>query len=590
MKLSFIHSKSLLTLLSLILFLSLYRITHIDSKEISWDVFGYYLYLPATFIHNDPFLSSIDWIKQVNEQYNLASTLYMISSNDDGVPMYFFLMGTAIIYLPFFLLGHLTAWITCVPMDGFTWPYQFTMVIGGIIYTCIGLVYLRKILTYFFSDKLTAFLLLLMVFGTNYIHHLTLKNLETVNILFMLSSILIWKTIQWHINFKKRDLYKIGLIIGLIFLIKPTETLIILFPLLFGIYSKETLKNKWELIKSHKKSLMIAGSLVLLVLLPQMIYWLKLTGKPIYDSYKNPGVGLDLFEPHIWNVLFSFRKGWFVYTPLMLLILPGFIVFYKKNKTVFWAFFIYFIVSFYIIASWSEWWYGAGFSIRPIITLYPVLFVAIGYFFQSVFIWKPVKKLGLSLIVSFFVFLNLFQWWQLLEYIWDPYRTTFEYYKAIFLKTERSEAYQKLLLVDRDASYSHELNKNEYHLVKTISKSKKTVTLKEGEEFGDVFTLPYQSVTSKDHIWVETSFVLENKHSVDTAPCFVMLMNRKEGVYGYFAPEIKDSIKNHYTFNYLTPEIRSTEDELKCYIWNRARKPLKIISLKVKIWERKINF
>jgi hypothetical protein len=168
----------------------------------------------------------------------------------------------------------------------------------------------------------------------------------------------------------------------------------------------------------------------------------------------------------------------------------------------------------------------------------------------------------------------------MLEYIWDPYRTTYAYYKAIFLKTERKEADQKLLLVDRDASYSHELNKNEYRLVKTIVTANKTVTLKEGEEFGDVFTLPYELVTSKDHVWVETSFILENNLSADQAPCFVMLMNRKEGAYGYFAPEIKDSIKNQYTYTYLTPEIRSMKDELKCYIWNRAKKPLKIKHLK----------
>jgi hypothetical protein len=590
MKLPLFRNPSYYSLLILLIILSVFRFTHIDTREISWDVFGYYLYLPATFIHHDPFLSSIEWVKQVNEQYNLASTLYMISSNDEGVPMYFFLMGTAILYLPFFLLGHITAWMTGVPMDGFTWPYQYAMVFGGVIYTCIGLIFVRKLFRHFFSDKLSALLMVLMVFGTNYIHHLTIKNLETVNILFMLAAILIWKTIQWHIYFRKRDVYVIGVIIGLIFLIKPTETLIILFPLFYGVYSKETWKNKWQLIISHKRTLIIAGLLTSLILLPQMIYWFKLTGKPIYDSYKNPGVGLDLFEPHIWNVLFSFRKGWFIYTPLMLFIIPGFVLFYKKNRAVFWSFFIYFIAAFYIISSWSEWWYGAGFSIRPIITLYPVLFVAVGYFFQSIFTWKPWKKIGIIIIVSFFVFLNLFKWWQMLEYIWDPYRTTYAYYKAIFLKTERKEADQKLLLVDRDASYSHELNKNEYRLVKTIVTANKTVTLKEGEEFGDVFTLPYELVTSKDHVWVETSFILENNLSADQAPCFVMLMNRKEGAYGYFAPEIKDSIKNQYTYTYLTPEIRSMKDELKCYIWNRAKKPLKIKHLKVKIWERNINF
>jgi hypothetical protein len=584
-----LKSRSFQWLLVIIGILAFYRLSHIDTREISWDVFGYYLYLPATFIHHDPFLTNIDWIKQVNEQYDLASTLYMISSNDEGTPMYFFLMGTAILYLPFFLIGHVSAWGLGIPMDGFTWPYQLSMVIGGVIYTTIGLIYVRKIWRHFFSERVTSILMILMVFGTNYVHHLTLKNLETVNILFMISSIVIWKTIQWHQNFEKKYLLIIGGLIGLTFLIKPTETLLFLFPILYGVFNKETFQQKIQWIKIYKNDFLIAGFIAFLVVLPQMIYWFKLTGKPIYDSYKNPGVGLDLFSPHIFNILFSFRKGWFIYTPMMLLIIPGFVFFYKKKKEQFWAFFGYFLVSFYIISSWSEWWYGAGFSLRPVITLYPILFVAIGFFIQQVIAWKIWKKGLLALIVSFFIFLNLFQWWQLLEYIWDPYRTTFAYYKAIFLQTERKEEDQKLLLVDRDASYSHELDKNLYVLTKKLSLSKTNVDLKNGDEFGDVFTFAFNEITKKDHVWVEVSFdVVEDKSIL--SPCFVLQMNRKEGAYGYFAPEIKDSISNHYTYTYLTPEMRSTNDEMKCYFWNRDKKLLKIKNLKVTIWERKHNY
>lgn len=582
-------SRSFQWFLIIIGILTFYRLTHIDTREISWDVFGYYLYLPATFIHHDPFLTNIEWIKQVNEQYDLASTLYMISSNDEGTPMYFFLMGTAILYIPFFLIGHFCAWIFGIPMDGFTWPYQVAMVIGGILYTIIGLIYVRKIFRHFFSEGISSLLLILMVFGTNYTHHLTVKNLETVNILFMISSIVIWNTIQWHQNFEKKNLFIIGGLIALTFLIKPTETLLILFPLLFGVYNKETFQHKIQLIKTHKKEFIVAGLIAFLVVLPQMIYWFKLTGKPIYDSYKNPGVGLDLWEPHIINILLSFRKGWFIYTPMMLLIIPGFVFFYKKKKEQFWAFFGYFLVSFYIISSWSEWWYGAGFSLRPIITLYPILFVAIGFFIQQVITWKLWQKGMFALVLCFLIFLNLFQWWQMLNYIWDPYRTTFAYYKAIFLQTERKEEDQKLLLVDRDASYSHELDKNQYVLTKQLPLSKTKVALNNGEEFGDVFTFPFNEITKKDHVWVEVSFdVVEDKSTL--SPCFVLQMNRKEGAYGYFAPEIKDSISNHYTYTYLTPEMRSTNDEMKCYFWNRDKKLLKIKNLKVTIWERKHNY
>ena len=81
----------------------------------------------------------------MNDEKHLADTLYMISSNEEGEPMYFFLMGSAILYLPFFFLGHYSAYQFGFPMDGFSLPYQYSLVVGGIFYTIIGLIFFRKI-------------------------------------------------------------------------------------------------------------------------------------------------------------------------------------------------------------------------------------------------------------------------------------------------------------------------------------------------------------------------------------------------------------------------------------------------------------
>ncbi|MGY8927365.1 MAG: hypothetical protein ACKVJC_08725, partial [Flavobacteriales bacterium] len=38
-------------------------------KVTTWDAFGYYMYLPGTFIYND--LKDLDWVEAVDERYNL---------------------------------------------------------------------------------------------------------------------------------------------------------------------------------------------------------------------------------------------------------------------------------------------------------------------------------------------------------------------------------------------------------------------------------------------------------------------------------------------------------------------------------------
>ena len=86
---------SLITLVVIVLALSIYRLNRVNEKEIAWDVLGYYLYLPATFIYDDPMLNDVGWLQHINDEKHLTGTLYMVSTNDEGQPMYFFLMGMA---------------------------------------------------------------------------------------------------------------------------------------------------------------------------------------------------------------------------------------------------------------------------------------------------------------------------------------------------------------------------------------------------------------------------------------------------------------------------------------------------------------
>lgn len=592
--LSYFKSSTNLIFIGIILFLASYRIGHVDKHETSWDVFGYYLYLPATFVHHDPMLNDIEWIKKANSNQEIAGTLYMISSNDTGEPMYFFLMGMSILYLPFFFIGQIFASLLGYPLNGLSPPYQYALVMGGIIYTVIGLVYLRKILHLYFNRKLTTILLLILVFGTNYIHHLTLKNLETVNFLFTLITILIFHTIRWHENNKLKDLLIIGICFSLIGLIKPTEGLIILFPILWKVYNKQTLLSKIKLIIKFKKQFIITGIICFLIVLPQILYWYVKSGHFIYDTYKNPGVGLDLLRPHLLNTLFSYRKGWLIYTPVMIFALIGFRYFYKEQKEYFFAYFVYFIISFYIISSWSEWWYGAGFSLRPVIALYPILFIMLG------FLLKNLKNLKLYIVSSFiilFVFFNQFQWWQLKNYILDTYRTTKEYYWSTFLSTSVTPQERELLMVERSFDGKMLFNNPEKYKVAKTKKIKIKRDLNQ-EEFFDLVKINFSEITEKDHLWIESKVDYFKSDSNSTLPVYlVVTMENKAGDYGYFTFDlsndstiVKEKQGNWKSLSgfYMTPEIRNaSKDFFKCYIWNPNKTKDIIKNIEFKFYERK---
>lgn len=600
-------SISLAALIAICSILAIYRLSTVREKEIAWDILGYYLYLPSTFIYNQPMLDDYSWLQQINAEKDLTGTLYMVSTNDQGQPMYFFLMGMAILYLPFFLIGHFLAGPLGFPADGFSMPYQYALVTGGVIYTIIGLIFFRKNLLKFFSEKITVLVMVIFVFGTNYIHHCTDKNLETVNMLFMLVNIVMWNTIRWHEERRFIHLLGIGLGSTMIALVKPSEVFIILLPLLWNVTSFGTFKEKIILFWKNGKSLLAVAALCLLLALPQLGYFYLKTGHILYDSYKNPGIGLDIFSPHIINVLFSYRKGWLLYTPVMIFALAGFYFLYKENRRIFLATIAYFLVSFYIISSWTEWWYGAAFSGRPMITLYPVLALSFGYFLLYMKDRKKVLKIAFGAVIVFFIFLNQFQWWQLKHYILDPYRTTGAYYWATFLKTKATEQDKALLMIYRDFSGKMELtNPQDYQKMELVDDNfdengKDNVVnedgnnfyrFKDSQEFYLLFESQYRELTQKDHFWVKTSFDIRYPEGFDgPLPCFVMTMERKEGSYRYFAPEIRvDDSQGQWMrveYEYLTPEIRNTHDRFKCYFWKRGKVPFDVDNIKIELFKKK---
>jgi hypothetical protein len=331
-----------------------------------------------------------------------------------------------------------------------------------------------------------------------------------------------------------------------------------------------------------------------LFFIPQFAYWFSKTGQFLYDSYKNPGVGLDIFSPHLMEALFSYRKGWLLYTPVMLFAILGFYYLWKYNKKIFPALLISFLVIFYVVASWTEWWYGAGFSLRPMITYYPVLLIPFGYFLNHVTSSKRLRvKAFIFTLIACCIFLNQFQWWQLKNGILDPYRTTKAYYWATFLKTSVTEEEKQLLLVNREIwGKTNFSNKKSYSSKIIINRDfddlpSKCYSSNENQEFALSTRIPFEKLTSKDHAWVsiDCKYLAVENAKINLA----VMMDRAEGPYGYVAFPLDscDGKWHELSIDYLTPEIRNINDEFKFDFWKVNPSNLMIDDFKVTLFEKK---
>jgi hypothetical protein len=377
-----------------------------NETQFVWDVNNYYSYLPGTFLHQDL-------------TFSYPNNYWLIEAPNGG-KVEKGTCGMAIMYMPFFLIGHKIAINTHVPLDGYSGPYSEMVHYGTFFYSLIGFIFLRRSLLKYFSEGVVATTLLCIFFGTNLFYYTVAEGEMSHSYLFCLSSVILWHIIRWHETFKWRYAVYIGLLTGLMTLIRPTEILIVLVIVLYGVSTFAGFKEKLRLLLGKWKHLLIMVLCGFLALLPQMIYWKWITDRYLFFSYGDRE-GFFWGDPQIINVLFSYRKGWLVYTPLMIFTLIGLFFGRKLFPKLDFAFKVYFLITLYVISCWWTWWFGGGFGMRALIQTYSMLAFFLAAFIHRLFLvdWKEkfrLPQLGLKYIVTAcflgLISLNLIQTYQ----------------------------------------------------------------------------------------------------------------------------------------------------------------------------------
>lgn len=391
---------------------------------INWDVISYYSYLPAFFVYHD--------LELKFHKYEEEDVYIMWPKTlDNGKKLIKTTMGLSFMYLPFFLIAHGYSYISGLETTGYTPIYRYFLVLSSIFYFLLGLIFVRKILLKYFNDKVTAISLLVISLGTNLYFFTTFKAAMPHTYLFCLFSIFVWLTIRWHQDPNYGKSILLGLVAGLITLIRPTDILISLFFILYGIKNLKDVSTKINLFINKWVFILIILLSAFIVFIPQMLYWKLITGYYLYYSYGDEHFFWD--KPHIIDGLFSYRKGWLVYTPVMSFALIGIFLLKKKLKSFFVPILIFTILNIYIILSWWCWWYGGSFGQRSFIDSYAIMSIPLAAVTNYVFNRKLVFiKYIYSTVLLFFIALNVFNSYQYIHEVIHYDGTTKELYWRYF--------------------------------------------------------------------------------------------------------------------------------------------------------------
>ncbi len=599
------------------LLIILANISYLPENILSWDVFGYYLYLPFTFIYNDLGLHNISVVQDIISQYNNTPTFYQVVQSPAGDYVLRYQMGMAVLYLPGFFGGHIFALLSGFPADGFSAPYQYGILIENILVTIIGIFLIRYFLLEYFRDNITALILVILILGTNFIYHNGFHGANAMNhnYLFTLYALLLIFTKRLHETFKMKFAIFLGVVIGLIVLARPPELICILIPVLWGIYDKTSFTEKLNLIVKYKWLVIVLGLVILAIGSLQLLYYKFSSGKFFFYSYGgNKGEGFDFLNPHTIDFLFSFQKGWLLYTPILIFSIIGFYFLYRKNRIPFWGLFIFFLINLYIVSSWSTWWGGETFSQKNVIQSYTILALPTGYLLMYLSRQKKYIRIIFGVVFTFLICLNLFQTWQILHGVIHPSRMSKPYYMKVFGKTSIAEEDKKLLLVERSFTYEETFkNPEDYNNTQDIILDFEDLSSGNAACFSDnivhsgsyafvmdsasIFSpnirIPYADITSADHAWlrIEAWVYPVSDPKIDPLS-LVITFQHKGGNYKYRSIDIENlSMElnkwNLINLDYMTPWPRTKQDELLIYFWHRGKNPIIVDDLSVAVYERK---
>lgn len=380
---------------------------HVGHIIRSVDAKGYYAYLPAIFIYDD--LSFGFW-KDIQKKYWKKVhpwSEYRNKVENGYVNKYY--VGTAILQLPFFLIGHaITLSQGEEDIDGYSWYYQVLINIATIFYLIIGLLFFNRFLKANQINRWKRLITLYVTaFGTNIAVYCFddpsmshIYSFAAVSLFMVLSD-------KFFRENKMKTLLLAAIVFGLIVLIRPINGLVI-FSLPFLAGTSEKLIRGFNFIKKKPISLLFSSLLFFAVVGIQLILYKIQTGHFIVYSYQDEG--FDFLNPNIFNILLSYKKGLFIYTPLAGVALIG-LFFMKRYKALTLGGFLFFIT--YILSCWHSWWYGGSFSSRVYIEYFPYIFFAF-----AVLLSKMKKKVILIPFLVLTLFLTLHNQNQIIFYRW----------------------------------------------------------------------------------------------------------------------------------------------------------------------------
>ena len=275
---------------------------------------GYYLYLSSKFITNDVGDTSFGY--ELRKAYRPdQDPNYGATALPNGKKVFFYPIGMSFFYAPWFGLAHAYALSGGAEPTGYSVPYQVLVSLGGLAYALLGLWLLGLELRRYFAEHIVALTVLVLGLGTNLFCYATYEPTMAHATLFMLNVLLLRSVRRWYEQGDWVGAWGLAATFGFMVLVRPSELLMAGVPVLWGLTSGAAVRQRLAHWASHWRQLLVMVLLVGLIGEHSAAVLARSGRRLVIEFYLVKT--FDFSKPQILNGLFSVRKGWLVWTPLM---------------------------------------------------------------------------------------------------------------------------------------------------------------------------------------------------------------------------------------------------------------------------------
>ena len=346
--------------------------TGLNSPVVRSDGFGYYSYLPAVLVDHN--------LSYTTLQANLPPQTHLESYGIARHPLtgkWFtkYPIGTAIMETPSFLVAYIGEKATGRPATGYSRLFQYANVASSIGWLLVGILLVYGALRRWFDERVSLLAIALLVFATNLFHYATYDGsfshvYSFAAFAIVLHLALAYKGASTH-RARTGFAMACGAAAGLATIIRIPNGFVVLLP---ACVLLERWWNERDVRRFGTESALCVLAWIL-ALIPQLLYQHATTGKFLTNTYAESFLHewFNWTHPELFNFLFSIRKGFFFWAPVMLLAVAGMPALFRRDRWLATGITAIFVIEIYVCASWYSWFFGASYGSRPLVDIMALL-------------------------------------------------------------------------------------------------------------------------------------------------------------------------------------------------------------------------